>query len=197
MINEGEVSSKKKPHAVFASVNKRKENLGSDPALPCPTAYNMADHKSISKKPLQGGAPNNVLSLQKAEKKKMIDHMFPFIVKNRLDDDSRTIEMSNLGPGSYSPQNAAFLDQNSSVRLVSNASKTSREAAAYVDQESKKVIDMTSAQKANCFGSSQARFDEFDRLLNKKSKMGPGAYSKVMKDPKGKNFSTRFVGQQL
>jgi len=49
-----------------------------------------------------------VLSLQKAERKKLIDSVFPFLVKNRMEDDSRTIEMSNLGPGSYSPQNTLF-----------------------------------------------------------------------------------------
>lgn len=126
-VVEKEGSGEKKPHAVFASLNKRKANLSSDPALPCPTSYNLADHKSINKKPLQGGAPNNILSLQKAEKKRMMDQMFPFIVKNRMEHDSRTIEMSNLGPGSYSPQNS-FLDQNGSkvnIRMKQNTSNTS------------------------------------------------------------------------
>jgi len=57
----------------------------------------------------------------------MMDQMFPFIVKNRMEHDSRTIEMSNLGPGSYSPQNS-FLDQNGSkvnIRMKQNTSNTS------------------------------------------------------------------------
>ena len=75
--------------AVFKSASVRKENLAGDPTVPGPDSYNLADHKSISRKPLQGGAPNNVLSLQKAENKKMIDQMFPFLVKGRMETDAR------------------------------------------------------------------------------------------------------------
>ena len=38
-----------------------------------PASYDIHEFNSISRKMLQGGAPNNVLSLQKAENKKMID----------------------------------------------------------------------------------------------------------------------------
>jgi len=65
----------------------------------------------------------------------------------------------------------------------------------YVDQDSKKVINLNSNQKDNCFGSSQARFDETERLMSKQpNKLGPGAYAKLNYEPKGKNFSTRFIG---
>lgn len=155
----------------------------------------MTEHKSIAKKPLQGGAPNNVLSLQKAERKKMMDYMFPFIVKNRLEDDSRTIEMSNLGPGSYSPQNN-FEDHNGSKQYIrTNQNNSTSRKETFVDAESNKMINLNSGIKANCFGSSQQRFDENERLVNKQpSKMGPGAYTKLNYEPKGKNFSTRFIG---
>ena len=154
---EAEMSGEKKPHAVFTSKIVRKENLSGDPSYPAPSAYNLADHKSISKKPLQGGAPNNVLALQKAEKKKVIDTMFPFLVKQRMEDDARTIEMSNLGPGSYSPQNSMQDTQQSNVtlRLKNNLSKNSGNvASAFMDKESKKVIDLNSNKKGTCFGSS-------------------------------------------
>mmetsp|Transcript_4768 Transcript_4768/g.6290 ORF Transcript_4768/g.6290 Transcript_4768/m.6290 type:complete len:83 (-) Transcript_4768:320-568(-) len=47
-----ETSGEKKQSSVFASIIVRKDNLSGDPAMPCPTAYNLADYKSISKKPL-------------------------------------------------------------------------------------------------------------------------------------------------
>ena len=43
--------------AVFKSASIRKENLSGDPTVPGPDSYNLVDHKSISRKPLQGGAP--------------------------------------------------------------------------------------------------------------------------------------------
>ena len=95
----------KMAHSVFKSSSIRKENLSGDANAPGPDKYNLADYNTIAHKPLQGGAPNNILSLQKAENKKLIDQMFPFLVKGRLDDDSRTLEMANVGPGSYSPSN--------------------------------------------------------------------------------------------
>ena len=68
-----EASFEKIPQAVFKSSTGRQENLAGNRNSPSPTAYNLADFNSVSKKPLQGGAPNNVLNLQKAETKKMID----------------------------------------------------------------------------------------------------------------------------
>ena len=116
----------KSPQAVFKSASVRRENLAGNPDAPSPTAYNLADYNSVSRKPLQGGAPNNVLALQKAENKKMIDQMFPFLVKGRMEDDSRTLEMVNIGPGSYSPSNATMNTQTqSSVRLKGNLSHLS------------------------------------------------------------------------
>jgi len=119
-----DASLEKVAHAVFKSGSVRKDNLAGNPSAPSPTAYNLADFNSVAKKPLQGGAPNNVLSLQKAETKKMIDQMFPFLVKGRMEDDSRTIEMANIGPGSYSPSNANLNTQSSTnaVRLKNNLS---------------------------------------------------------------------------
>ena len=53
----------KSEHSVFKSASMRKENLAADPRNPGPDQFNLAEFNSISKKPLQGGAPNNVLSL--------------------------------------------------------------------------------------------------------------------------------------
>jgi len=41
--------------------------------------------------------------MQRAENKKMVDQMFPFLVKNRIPDDPKDKEMALLGPGSYLP----------------------------------------------------------------------------------------------
>ena len=70
--------------SVFKSGMARKSAITVDPCVPPPTKYNLQDYNSIARKPLQGGAPNNVLSLQKAENKKLIDQMFPFLVKGRM-----------------------------------------------------------------------------------------------------------------
>lgn len=189
--------SQRSPQAVFKSSVVRKENMAGNPAAPSPTAYNLADYNSVSRKPLQGGAPNNILSLQKAETKKMIDQMFPFLVKGRMEDDSRTLEMANIGPGSYSPSNANLnTATQSSIRLKANLSLASGKSK-YLDKTSNKVIDVTGgADKNACFGSGQGRFDEQEKLLAKApSKVGPGAYSNVNFVPKGSNFSTRFINQ--
>ena len=190
-------SSQRSPQAVFKSSVVRKENMAGNPTSPSPTAYNLADYNSVSRKPLQGGAPNNILSLQKAETKKMIDQMFPFLVKGRMDDDSRTMEMANIGPGSYSPSNANLnTAAQSSIRLKANLSLTTNQSK-YLDKTSNKVIDVSGgADKSACFGSGQGRFDEQEKLLAKApSKVGPGAYSNVNFVPKGSNFSTRFFNQ--
>jgi len=41
--------------------------LTSDPSFPSPGAYNSADYSSMSKQNLQGGSPNNIMVLQRAE----------------------------------------------------------------------------------------------------------------------------------
>lgn len=72
----------------------------------------------------------------------MIDQMFPFLVKGRMEDDSRTLEMMNVGPGSYSPSNTNLNTQASSkaaLRLKANLSNTSG-GNKYFDQSSNKVI---------------------------------------------------------
>ena len=82
----------------------------------------------------------------------MIDQMFPFIVKSRMEDDSRTLEMINLGPGTYSPQDSTLISASASkVNLKSNLCK---DTSAYVDKSSKKVIELNSGAKITCFGSS-------------------------------------------
>ena len=188
------------PSSVFRSNNRRKDNLSGDPTVPCPTAYELQSFNSIAKKPLQGGAPNNVLSLQKAENKKVIDQMFPFLVKGRMDTDSRTLEMANIGPGSYSPQNSSVNAasqqklHHEKIRLKNNFSIGSNPpASSFLDTSVNQIVEVSGANKATCFGSSQGRFDEQEKLLAKApSKIGPGAYAKVDFVPKGKNFSTRF-----
>ena len=88
--------------------------------------------------------------------------MFPFLVKGRMDDDSKTLEMANVGPGSYSPSNVN-LNQVSSqaLRLKQNLSIGSNNAMnSYLDASSNKVINLEGVAKIACFGSSQGRFDE-------------------------------------
>ena len=75
-----------KEQAVFASGNHRKNLALGDTTVPAPGAYDAHEYNSISKKTLTGGAPNNILSLQKAEEKKLFDLMFPFLVQNRFPD---------------------------------------------------------------------------------------------------------------
>ena len=100
------IKAKGEPSAVFASKNYSRisKKMLTDPDQPGPNAYNLADFDSLAKKPLQGGAPNNVLALKRAENKKLQDAMFPFIVRGRMEEDARTLEMTNLGPGAYSPK---------------------------------------------------------------------------------------------
>lgn len=54
-------------HAIFKSMSKRPDNLSSDPKFPSPVAYNAGDFHSMGKPTLQGGSPNNVLVLTRAE----------------------------------------------------------------------------------------------------------------------------------
>ena len=61
--------------------------------------------------------------------------MFPFLVKGRMEDDSRTLEMVNVGPGSYSPSNANLNTQSSAaIRMKANLSGVSGQK--YIDQTS-------------------------------------------------------------
>ena len=90
-------------HAVFSSTNERKNLAMGDVTVPAPGAYDSHEYKSISKRSLTGGAPNNILSLEKAEKKRLFDAMFPFLVQSRFPDPKESIELSNLGPGTYAP----------------------------------------------------------------------------------------------
>jgi len=161
--------SEKKPLSVFKSNAARGANLAGDVKAPGPTSYNLADFNSISKKPLQGGAPNNVLSLQKAENKKFYDQMFPFLVKSRMEDDPRVIEVRNVGPGSYSPHDLLLPESSKqTLKLKNNLSSSSRQKeSAYIDTQSNKIIDLSAAQKSTCFGSSQGRFDELENKLKK------------------------------
>jgi len=89
---------------VFASGNPRKNLAMGDTSVPAPGAYNIEDYNSLSKKALTGGAPNNILALQKAEEKKLFDMMFPFLVQNRFPDPKENQEATHLGPGTYAPE---------------------------------------------------------------------------------------------
>ena len=70
-----ETSVDRAASSVFKSLSTRAnaESAGVSSIDVSPASYNIEEFKSMSRKPLQGGAPNNVLSLQKAENKKMID----------------------------------------------------------------------------------------------------------------------------
>ena len=79
-------------HAVFSSTNERKNLAMGDVTVPAPGAYESHEHKTISKRALTGGAPNNILSLQKAEEKRLYDAMFPFLVQSRFPDTKESAE---------------------------------------------------------------------------------------------------------
>ena len=54
--------------------------LTGDTSFPGPTSYNGSKYLSIGNNPIQGGSPNNILTLLKAEEKMMKDNMCPFLV---------------------------------------------------------------------------------------------------------------------
>ena len=120
--------------------------------------------------------------------------MFPFLVKPRMADDSRTLEMANVGPGSYSPTNAMESEPSKQVLKQNGSFASSKHnTSSFLDPSSNKVISVGQANGGACFGSGQGRFDESERLLAKvPSKIGPGAYANINYKPKGQNFSTRF-----
>ena len=61
----------------------------------------------MGKQTLQGGSPNNVLVLTRAEQKKVLDSLFPFLVQQRMPNTKQQIELNNVGPGSYRLDNAS------------------------------------------------------------------------------------------
>lgn len=90
---------------------QRDHNLASDPTYPAPTDYfsykeavsaGSLQHKQ-SNDTLHGGSPNNVLTLQRAEQKRMQDALFPFLVQDKMPDKKLDLETTHLGPGTYSP----------------------------------------------------------------------------------------------
>lgn len=74
--------------------------------------------------------------------------MFPFLVKDRMPVDSKAIEMSNIGPGSYSPSNQSLIRTNNSSNAISlnrNLSvgpgrQQQNATISYLDSTSEKVI---------------------------------------------------------
>ena len=79
-------------HAVFSSTNERKNLAMGDVTLPAPGDYDSHEYKTISKRALTGGAPNNILSLQRAEEKRLYDAMFPFLVQSRFPEPKENAE---------------------------------------------------------------------------------------------------------
>lgn len=63
---------------------------------------------------MQGGSPNNVLALLKAEEKVINDKMFPFLVHQRMPNTKEILKAANLGPGLYNVQseNTEFKQSN-------------------------------------------------------------------------------------
>lgn len=56
---------------------------------PGPTAYNTLSYASVGSTSVQGGAPNNLTTLKRAEDKLLSDILFPFLVKDRLNSISK------------------------------------------------------------------------------------------------------------
>lgn len=91
----------------------------------------------MGKQNLQGGSPNNVLVLTRAEQKKVLDSLFPFLVQQRMPDSVKELELNNVGPGSYKPDNMSskrsnvglsnehkvFMDSSTNQLLTINSSK--------------------------------------------------------------------------
>ena len=72
-----------KTSAAFLNVS-RFSTIGKEMISPSPSSYDTNKYKSIGVDLIQGGAPNNILALKKAENKFIHDKMFPFLVKDRL-----------------------------------------------------------------------------------------------------------------
>ena len=97
----------------------------------------------------------------------MVDQMFPFLVKGRMEQDERAREESaNLGPGSYSPHsNPTLINSTSSKVMVKTqlGGQGATQTLSYLDKASNKVIELGEAKKAPIFGSSENRFDQMER----------------------------------
>jgi len=154
--------AKNDPSFIFKSVAKRKTQLTSDPSFPSPGSYNP--HGSFGTQPLQGGSPNNILVLQKAEQKKIVDKMFPFLVPTRMPESKHTLENANVGPGSY-------LD---SVNL--SKPKPAPGSQVLIDSSTNQLLTLNPSKKHG-FGAADERFGSQEREIGSKSDMpGPGAY---------------------
>lgn len=134
-IDDGKNSN---PSSMFKSIQKRKENYNGDVSFPPPTNYNLQDYNSISKKTLQGGAPNNILALQKAEEKRVFDQIFPFLVQTRMPEDRKNVEMANVGPGSYSPEEI----QSRSTLEKTKQLKKDQTSKTFIDPSTQKVVQL-------------------------------------------------------
>ena len=141
-------------HAVFTSTNERKNLAMGDVNVPAPGTYDSHEYKTISKRALTGGAPNNILSLQKAEEKRLFDAMFPFLVQSRFPDPKENAEMSNLGPGTYAPDETSSLTTNMRQRSLERSPANQQ----MHDVSTNKIINLQ-PQAASCFGSQQDRFN--------------------------------------
>lgn len=149
------------PQPTFKSTSKRVGPLTSDPSFPSPGSYNATG--GIGSHPLQGGSPNNILVLQRAEHKKVVDQLFPFIVPARMPEVKQPLDAS-IGPGSYHETTKP------SPKAASSPSKL------LIDSSTNQLLTLNPS-KQHGFGSSDDRFGSVDREIGSKSNIpGPGTY---------------------
>lgn len=85
-----------------AFLNKaRLPNLTPSVGNPSPTTYDSNSYSTIGYQSLQGGAPNNILTLKKAEDKMLSDILFPFLVNPRMAHSKEVMQTMDMGPGKY------------------------------------------------------------------------------------------------
>lgn len=122
--NSLSVKEKDRISAIFKAKG-RSVNYSASIGNPGPASYNTESYDAIGHKGAQGGSPNNILTLKKAEDKIISDHLFPFIVKDRLPIQKDLAQAQALGPGKYSIAQSPFANKHTqSNRSYNNSSST-------------------------------------------------------------------------
>lgn len=117
------VKEKDKVSAIFKAKG-RSVNYSAGIGNPGPASYNTESYDAIGYKGAQGGSPNNILTLKKAEDKIISDHLFPFLVKDRLPIQKDLLQAQGLGPGKYMAQSPFTNKHTQSNRSYNNSSST-------------------------------------------------------------------------
>jgi hypothetical protein len=111
--------SPKNPHknsSTFLNNVSRFSDAAKNMISPSPSTYDTTKYNSLGSEMTQGGAPNNILTLRKAENKFIQDQLFPFLVRDRLQAPKSQVESADLGPGKYETITATWAPTGSAVR---------------------------------------------------------------------------------